>query len=335
MAGPRGAPGYAGAPACPVRWTAKRGSMRPVDKALTESLVQTRIRFFEDRAGPIRAGRARQPRPGPDTWTRAPAGRHASRLIDDLPRPPDADALRLRAPLGARSAGARDGWNLSPGMRARGEFGCSGRSAAPSNGASTIWTATRDSHEPPREHVDLDAGAEAGRASLLLLSGGLILGLAMGSRHVQGLFMLPMLGDRGWGREGFAFAIGVQALVWGVLQPVTGLIADRFGTSRVIAGGCLVYARGLAIEAMAPSQGWLTDRRGRRRRRRPDRDHLRDRLRRPRAADCRSSVAAGPRAWPAASADSSSSCCVLLDAMGASVPWAGRGPSRSWPSSWR
>src|SRR4051812_30303511 len=97
-----------------------------------------------------------------------------------------------------------------------------------------------------------------GAPLLLLLSGGLILGLAMGSRHVQGLFMLPMLGDRGWGRETFAFAIGVQALVWGILQPVTGLIADRIGPSRVVAGGCLVYAAGLAIEAMAPSQGWLT-----------------------------------------------------------------------------
>jgi MFS family permease len=92
---------------------------------------------------------------------------------------------------------------------------------------------------------------------MLLLGAGLVLGLAMGSRHVQGLFMLPMLSDRGWGRESFAFAIGVQALIWGLLQPITGLISDRLGTARVIAGGCLLYALGLATEAMAPSQGWL------------------------------------------------------------------------------
>lgn len=44
----------------------------------------------------------------------------------------------------------------------------------------------------------------------LLLCAGVVLGLALGSRHVQGLFMLPMLSDRGWGRESFAFAAGLQ-----------------------------------------------------------------------------------------------------------------------------
>ena len=70
--------------------------------------------------------------------------------------------------------------------------------------------------------------------------------------------MLPMLSDRGWGRGSFAFAAGLQTLVWGVTQPVTGWIADRFGTARVIAIGCVVYALGLAIESVAPSPGMLS-----------------------------------------------------------------------------
>ena len=69
--------------------------------------------------------------------------------------------------------------------------------------------------------------------------------------------MLPMLGDRAWGRESFAFAAGLQTLVWGVTQPVTGWVADRFGTARVIASGCGVYAVGLAIESIAPTPGAL------------------------------------------------------------------------------
>jgi MFS family permease len=91
----------------------------------------------------------------------------------------------------------------------------------------------------------------------LLMCAGAVLGLALGTRHVQGLFMLPMLADRGWGREAFAFAAGLQTLVWGLLQPLTGWIADRFGTARVIALGCLLYAAGLGLEAVADSPGML------------------------------------------------------------------------------
>src|SRR5688572_27124015 len=91
----------------------------------------------------------------------------------------------------------------------------------------------------------------------LLLCAGAVLGLALGTRHIQGLFMLPMLADRGWGREAFAFAAGLQTLVWGLMQPLTGWVADRFGTARVIAIGCLLYAAGLAIESVAASPGAL------------------------------------------------------------------------------
>lgn len=91
----------------------------------------------------------------------------------------------------------------------------------------------------------------------LLLCAGAVLGLALGTRHVQGLFMLPMLADKPWGREAFAFAAGLQTLVWGLMQPFTGWVADRFGTARVIAIGCVVYAAGLAMEAMAPTPGML------------------------------------------------------------------------------
>ena len=85
----------------------------------------------------------------------------------------------------------------------------------------------------------------------LLICAGLVLGLSMGTRHVQGLFMLPLLEEHGWGRETFSFALGVQVLVWGVLQPVIGLVADRYGTGRVIAAGCVAYAVGLVMEAQA------------------------------------------------------------------------------------
>ena len=65
----------------------------------------------------------------------------------------------------------------------------------------------------------------------LLLGASLILALSLGTRHGFGLFLPPMSAEFGWGREVFAFAIAVQNLIWGLVQPVTGALADRFGVA--------------------------------------------------------------------------------------------------------
>lgn len=91
------------------------------------------------------------------------------------------------------------------------------------------------------------------QAWVLVLAGGLVMGLALGVRHVQGLFMLPMTQDRSWSRETFALAMAVQNLVWGLAQPFTGLLADRFGARRVVAAGLVLYAAGLAGMVQAHS----------------------------------------------------------------------------------
>ncbi len=93
---------------------------------------------------------------------------------------------------------------------------------------------------------------------ILVLCGGLIMGLSLGIRHVQGLFLLPMTMDRGWTREEFAFAFAVQNLLWGLAQPVAGMIADRLGSMRVLLAGCLVYGIGLYGMAHAPGSAGLT-----------------------------------------------------------------------------
>jgi MFS family permease len=45
----------------------------------------------------------------------------------------------------------------------------------------------------------------------------------------------------------------LQNLIWGLVQPVTGAIADRFGARRVIIAGGLLYAAGLGLMALADS----------------------------------------------------------------------------------
>ncbi len=90
---------------------------------------------------------------------------------------------------------------------------------------------------------------------VLVLMGGLVMGLSLGVRHVQGLFMLPISMDRGWSRDTFAFAIAIQNLTWGIAQPFTGMIADRFGSAKVIVGGLVFYVLGLflMVQATTPS----------------------------------------------------------------------------------
>lgn len=87
----------------------------------------------------------------------------------------------------------------------------------------------------------------------VLLGASLILALSLGIRHGFGLFLAPMSGEFGWGREVFAFAIALQNLIWGLAQPFTGALADRYGAARAVVVGGVLYAVGLALMALADS----------------------------------------------------------------------------------
>ena len=89
----------------------------------------------------------------------------------------------------------------------------------------------------------------------IVAAGGIVMGLALGVRHVQGLFLLPVVTGHGWTRASFAFAMAVQNLAWGVSQPLTGMIADRFGAARVVAASLVLYALGLYSMAHAATPG--------------------------------------------------------------------------------
>lgn len=95
------------------------------------------------------------------------------------------------------------------------------------------------------------------RALVLLVAGATILSVALGIRHGFGLFLQPMSLANGWGREAFALAIAAQNLVWGLAQPFTGMLADRYGSARVIVVGAALYAAGLALMAVSQTPGEL------------------------------------------------------------------------------
>ncbi len=90
---------------------------------------------------------------------------------------------------------------------------------------------------------------------VVLLCSGMILTLALGTRHTFGLYLPPITMDLGWSRETFAIAIALQNLVYGAATPFAGIIADKYGAHRVLAGGTLLYALGIALMGFSTT-GW-------------------------------------------------------------------------------
>ncbi|MBU3725043.1 MAG: MFS transporter [Burkholderiaceae bacterium] len=84
---------------------------------------------------------------------------------------------------------------------------------------------------------------------LMLVCGCLIGLISFGIRSSFGLFVDPIAGSGGFnfGRETYAFAMAIQNLFWGIGQPIAGALSDRFGPWRVLAGGGVIFAAGLAL----------------------------------------------------------------------------------------
>jgi MFS family permease len=90
---------------------------------------------------------------------------------------------------------------------------------------------------------------------VVLICGGMILTLSLGTRHSFGLYLPPMTLDLGWSRQTFAIALAIQNLVYGIATPFAGMIADKFGATRALVGGTLLYALGMVLMAYSTS-GW-------------------------------------------------------------------------------
>ncbi len=78
-----------------------------------------------------------------------------------------------------------------------------------------------------------------------------IVTLAMGVRQSFGLFLPQMSVDIGISRSDFGLAMALQNLLFGLVQPFVGALADKHGAGRVVLGGALLYALGLIGAAFA------------------------------------------------------------------------------------
>ena len=90
---------------------------------------------------------------------------------------------------------------------------------------------------------------------VIVVCGCLIGIVSFGARAGFGLFLTPISTEFQWGREVFALSLAIQNLIWGAGQPVAGMLADKYGSGRVIVVGAAIYAAGVALMAYS-SEPW-------------------------------------------------------------------------------
>ncbi|MCA0434800.1 MAG: MFS transporter [Proteobacteria bacterium] len=91
---------------------------------------------------------------------------------------------------------------------------------------------------------------------VVLVSGCIVAIVNFGVRSTFGLFTMPISEANQWPREIFSFAIALQNLLWGVATPIAGMLADRYGSARVLMSGAVLYAIGIVIMAFT-SNPWV------------------------------------------------------------------------------
>ena len=87
----------------------------------------------------------------------------------------------------------------------------------------------------------------------VLIGGAIILLIGNGIRSSFGLFQIPIAAEFGWARIEYSTALAIQALFWGIGQPLFGAFAEKVGDRVAIIAGVVLYALGLVLSAYAIS----------------------------------------------------------------------------------
>ena len=80
---------------------------------------------------------------------------------------------------------------------------------------------------------------------------------AMGTRQTFGMFFNFFENDLSISRTYFGLAIAIQAIAWGFVTFFLGILADKFGASRVSCLALLIYAFGIYSLTQANSSGLM------------------------------------------------------------------------------
>jgi MFS family permease len=92
---------------------------------------------------------------------------------------------------------------------------------------------------------------------VVTLAAAAILMVTMGARQSLGLFVSPLNSSTGLGIVTISLALAVGQLMWGVIQPVAGAVADRYGPAKVLIAGLIVLSNGTAMTPFMTSASGL------------------------------------------------------------------------------
>ena len=90
-----------------------------------------------------------------------------------------------------------------------------------------------------------------------LIIGCFVVSVSMGIRQTYGLFFQFFDSDLNITSTYFGLAIGLQAIVWGIFATIFGMIADKYGSNKVVLLALITYAFGIYSLGNLNSQGFL------------------------------------------------------------------------------
>ena len=82
---------------------------------------------------------------------------------------------------------------------------------------------------------------------IVILVCSLIIMMIMGVRQSLGLFLEPISQFMKNGKEFFSFAIGFQAIIWGLVTFGLGILIDKFGPQKILAIGIICFSSGIYL----------------------------------------------------------------------------------------
>ena len=92
-------------------------------------------------------------------------------------------------------------------------------------------------------------------AFIVLISACTIILISMGLRQTFGLFFSAFEEGIGCTRTEFGLAIGIQMLFWGIFAPLFGFMADKFGGSKAVFLGFMIFGLGIYMLYSGPNTG--------------------------------------------------------------------------------
>ena len=92
-------------------------------------------------------------------------------------------------------------------------------------------------------------------AFITLIAASSVILISMGLRQTFGLFFSAFEQGLNCSRTEFGFAIGLQMLFWGIFAPIFGILADKFGGSKAVFIGFIIFGLGIYMLYSGPNTG--------------------------------------------------------------------------------